>query len=144
MSAVLAWQMTRPPDPIDFPALGLAGAEAIEAVLLKAMSIHPEDRYQSVAEFKGALEAILTGILSSEHAPGRGAQVTATAPPQPTHMARSSRATITASPSPQWSRRAWVLSAGLLGLGACAGRLAAVRRQAAPATTAATSPVSRP
>ena len=53
VNSVLAKQMTKPPDPIDFPALGLAGAEAIEPILTKAMSILPEERYQSVAEFKG-------------------------------------------------------------------------------------------
>src|SRR5262249_46303068 len=37
INSVLARQMTKPPDPIDFPALGLAGAEAIEPILLKAM-----------------------------------------------------------------------------------------------------------
>ena len=65
VNSVLAKQITKPPDPIDFPALGLAGAESIEPILIKAMSLRPEDRYQSVAEFKGALEAILTNILSS-------------------------------------------------------------------------------
>jgi serine/threonine protein kinase/ABC-type branched-subunit amino acid transport system substrate-binding protein len=65
LGSVLAKQMTKPPEPIDFPALGLAGAESLEPVLLKAMSLRPEDRYQSVGEFKGALEAILTGILSN-------------------------------------------------------------------------------
>src|SRR5581483_6005060 len=59
VNSVLAKQMTRPPDPIDFPALGLAGAESIEPIVLKALSIQPEERYQSAAEFKGALEAIL-------------------------------------------------------------------------------------
>ncbi len=120
VSAVLARQMTRPPDPIDFPALGRAGAESIEPVLLKAMSILPEDRYQSVAEFKGALEAILTGILSSEHATGRGDRVTDRVIPQPTQVYTSSRATATAGLGPQRSRRAWLLVAGLLGLGICA------------------------
>jgi serine/threonine protein kinase/ABC-type branched-subunit amino acid transport system substrate-binding protein len=62
--SVLAKQMTNPPDPIDFPSLGLGGVEGLEPVLHKAMSIDPRDRYQSVGEFKGALEAILTGILS--------------------------------------------------------------------------------
>jgi serine/threonine protein kinase/ABC-type branched-subunit amino acid transport system substrate-binding protein len=127
VSAVLARQMTRPPDPIDFPALGLAGAESIEAVLLKAMSISPEDRYQSVAEFKGALEAILTGILSSEHVPGRGSQVTAKAPVLPTQEHRSDRVTATqavgggrSGDRAPTTRRIWVLSAGLLGVGVCA------------------------
>jgi ABC-type branched-subunit amino acid transport system substrate-binding protein len=64
LNSVIAKQMTKAPDPIDFPALGLGGAESLEPVLHKAMSISPQDRYQSVAEFKGALEAILTGILS--------------------------------------------------------------------------------
>jgi serine/threonine protein kinase/ABC-type branched-subunit amino acid transport system substrate-binding protein len=65
VNTVLAKQLTRPPDPIDFAALGLSGAEALEPILLKAMSLRPENRYQSVAELKGAVEAILTGILSS-------------------------------------------------------------------------------
>jgi serine/threonine protein kinase/ABC-type branched-subunit amino acid transport system substrate-binding protein len=73
LNSVMAKQMTRPPDPIDFPALGHGGAESLEPVLHKAMSILPQDRYQSVAEFKGALEAILTGILS--HADYRGTRV---------------------------------------------------------------------
>ncbi len=65
VNSVMAKQMTKQPDPIDFPSLGLAGAEAIEPIIFKALSIRPEDRYQSVAEFKGALEAILTSILSN-------------------------------------------------------------------------------
>jgi ABC-type branched-subunit amino acid transport system substrate-binding protein len=64
LNSVMAKQMTRSPDPIDFPSLGLGGAESLEPVLHKAMSILPQDRYQSVAEFKGAVDAILTGILS--------------------------------------------------------------------------------
>jgi eukaryotic-like serine/threonine-protein kinase len=64
VNTVLVKQMTQPPEPIDFPAMGLSGAEAIEPIVLKALSIRPEDRYQSVNEFKGALEAILTSILS--------------------------------------------------------------------------------
>jgi ABC-type branched-subunit amino acid transport system substrate-binding protein len=90
LNSVLASQMTRPPDPIDFPALGLSGAEALEPILLKAMSLRPEDRYQSVGEFKGALEAILSSILSGTAGPlgttvtgvasGRRTQVSAPAP----------------------------------------------------------------
>src|SRR5262249_58741993 len=57
LNTVMVKQMTRPPDPIDFPALELGAAASLEPVLHKAMSIHPQDRYQSVAEFKGALEA---------------------------------------------------------------------------------------
>jgi ABC-type branched-subunit amino acid transport system substrate-binding protein len=64
VNSVMARQMTKSPDPIEFQELGLGGPESLEPVLHKAMSIAPEDRYQSVAEFKGALEAILTAILS--------------------------------------------------------------------------------
>ena len=88
VNSVLVRQMTRPPDPIDFAALGLSGCDAIEPILLKAMSILPGDRYHSVAEFKGALEAILTGILSNPaiHQSGTAIRATAIHPAMPTHV----------------------------------------------------------
>ena len=127
VSAVLARQMTRSPDPIDFPALGLAGAEAIQPVLHKAMSISPEDRYQSVAEFKGALEAILTGILSSSDLRGAsqtahatdGAHVATTHVSRPEHATEITPHTATTAPASRPSRRGLLLAAGLAGLAAC-------------------------
>jgi ABC-type branched-subunit amino acid transport system substrate-binding protein len=122
LNSVLVKQMTKSPDPIDFPALGLSGAEAIEPILLKAMSIRPEDRYQSVAEFKGAMEAILTSILSSadhraSHRAGAATEVVA-APP--THVGGSHPATATAAgPGARGSRRFALIAGGLLGLAAC-------------------------
>jgi ABC-type branched-subunit amino acid transport system substrate-binding protein len=90
-NAVIAKQMTRLPDPIDFPGLGMAGAESLEPVLHKAMTILPPDRYQSVAEFKGAVEAILTSILShTNYRPSRaGVQDTLTGHHVPTQVAGS-------------------------------------------------------
>jgi eukaryotic-like serine/threonine-protein kinase len=88
MTSVLLKQMSKPPDPIDFPAHGLAGCEALEPVLHKAMSILPENRFQSVAEFKGALEAILTSILSKSefHHATTITQTTAINAGLPTHV----------------------------------------------------------
>jgi ABC-type branched-subunit amino acid transport system substrate-binding protein len=114
----MAKQMTKSPDPINFPAIGLAGAEAIEPVLLKALSIRREDRYQSVAEFKGALEAILTSILSNTERNARqmaetaknAAQATLVNTPQAkNHLRVHSR-----------QRRSLLLGAGLVGVAACA------------------------
>src|SRR5262249_57509788 len=77
--------------------------ESVEPVLEKAMSILPQDRYQSVAEFKGALEAILTGILSptdyrgtrvgvhdTQTGQGTPTQVGTPRPAAPTNVALSS------------------------------------------------------
>ncbi len=88
VTSVLLKQLSKPPDPIDFPAHGLGGCEALEPVLHKAMSILPENRYQSVAEFKGALEAILTGILSKTEFRHTTTitQTTAINPALPTHV----------------------------------------------------------
>ncbi len=106
MQAVLTRQITQPPDPIDFPSLGLAGAEVLETVLVKAMSRLPEDRYQSVGEFKGALEAILTGILSNpkQMATFVGFQRTVTglsAPTQTGGLPQPVRTVPPSSPPPQ-------------------------------------------
>jgi ABC-type branched-subunit amino acid transport system substrate-binding protein len=128
LHSVLAKQMTKPPDPIDFPALGLSGAEALEPVLLKAMSILPQDRYQSVSEFKGALEAILTGILS--HSDFRSARVgvgeTQTGHGVPTQVARPGPAAATAVASPAVAPRSWrsmalLVAAGLILVGGGVG-----------------------
>jgi ABC-type branched-subunit amino acid transport system substrate-binding protein len=126
--SVLAKQMTKPPDAIDFPALGLSGAEALEPVLLKAMSILPQDRYQSVAEFKGALEAILTGILSHTdfRAARAGVGETQTGHAVPTQVARPGPAAATAVAPPSVALRSWrsmalLAAAGLILVGAGVG-----------------------
>jgi len=125
VNSVMAKQMTKPPDPIDFPALGLAGAESIEPILSKAMSISPEERYQSVAEFKGALEAILTSILShADRRPTHGGNAPPAGKSTPlapqTHVGRSQFATDPEVHPPQRSRRPLFVVIGLLGLGICA------------------------
>jgi ABC-type branched-subunit amino acid transport system substrate-binding protein len=112
LHSVLAKQMTRPPEPIDFPALGLSGAEALEPVLHKAMSIRPEDRYQSVAEFKGALEAILTGILSNP-AVRVGGTMTGMESGMPTEVGAHAPTIRSAVARPGW-RRLLPLAAALL------------------------------
>jgi ABC-type branched-subunit amino acid transport system substrate-binding protein len=126
--SVLVKQMTRPPDPLDFPALGLSGTEALEPVLLKAMSILPQDRYQSVNEFKGALEAILTGILS--HIDYRSARAgvgeTQTGHGVPTQIAQPRPAGATAVASPAQAPRSWrsivlLVAAGLILVGGGVG-----------------------
>jgi ABC-type branched-subunit amino acid transport system substrate-binding protein len=124
VNAVLAKQMTKPPDPIDFPSLGLAGAESIEAIVLKAMSIRPEDRYQSVAEFKGALEAILTNILSSteHHGVHTGDTLEAHGRSTLVHGPRLSTAQVPLPP--RGNRKRWLLAAGIAGLLVC-GAIAA-------------------
>src|SRR5258708_23687053 len=102
--------MNKPPGVIDFPALGLSGAEALESVLLKAMSILPQDRYQSVAEFKGALEAILTGILSHTdfRAARAGVGETQTEHAVPTQVARPGPTAATAVARPAAPPRSWL------------------------------------
>ncbi|MBI3410879.1 MAG: ABC transporter substrate-binding protein [Planctomycetes bacterium] len=113
LNSVLAKQMTQAPEPIDFPAQGLAGAEALEPVLHKAMSIAPEDRYQSVGEFKGALEAILTGILSNPRVRvggSTGATTTAVAPKSATQFHRHPP-TVTGVPAPPSKSRHITLAA---------------------------------
>lgn len=104
LNSILAKQMTQPPEPIDFPSLGLAGAEALETVLQKAMSIAPADRYQSVGEFKGALEAILTGILSNPTV-RMGATTTAVAPKSATQFHRHAPTVTGMAEPPRRSRQ---------------------------------------
>ncbi len=139
--------MTKPPDAIDFPALGLSGAEALESVLLKAMSILPQDRYQSVAEFKGALEAILTGILS--HTDLRTVRVgigeTQAGHGAPTQVARSQPA-VTAIASPAVAPRSGrflallVTAALILVAGGVGGWLVFGGKRDSGAGTAANAP----
>jgi serine/threonine protein kinase/ABC-type branched-subunit amino acid transport system substrate-binding protein len=120
--SVIVKQMAQKPDPIDFPQLGLAGAESIEPILHKAMSVALADRYQSVGEFKGAMEAILTSILSG--AEFRSSQektgTTHAGTREPTQLVAPGRITGTASGAGGGSRR-WLLPVGgVLGLGVIA------------------------
>ena len=108
VNSVLVKQMTKPPDAIDFAALGLSGCEAMEPVLLKAMSIQPQDRYQSVAEFKGALEAILTGIVSNpQFRTARGVGQTT----WPSHTGPARAGTMRGKPG---RRRLWFAAGALI------------------------------
>jgi serine/threonine protein kinase/ABC-type branched-subunit amino acid transport system substrate-binding protein len=118
LNSIMVKQMTKPPEPVDFPALGLAGAEAIEPVLHKAMSILPQDRYQSVGEFKGALEAILTGILSNPAI--RISQTVPRRPPSsPTHIGQPQPPTgVPSAAGPQ--RRILLAAAAVLLVGGIA------------------------
>jgi serine/threonine protein kinase len=62
MRPALARQLTDPPDPLKGVDLGPIDVKAVEAIIHKAMSVRPADRYAAAAD----LLAALTGVLRPE------------------------------------------------------------------------------
>src|SRR5262249_12981113 len=127
--AVLARQLTEPPEPIDFNRLGKPGAEAFVPVVLKAMNLDPDQRYQSTAELMSALREAYSGgerqINAGEALPFKKDSTTGLKDsPSAERPMDSSLSALDIAPPPGKSRRSIIMAAsaalllllGILGL----------------------------
>src|SRR5262249_11838693 len=114
----LVKQLTHAPDPLDPDELGLPTTRAVEAVIHKAMSPGPEDRYQTASELLADLDTALRLGETVADRPSRvkGKQLEAWTPlSHPGHVPAAPAAPRASS---RWLRfGVGVLAAGLLAVG---------------------------